>query len=340
MILSRADRGGDGAAMVGRREHVGAGEMHSRGGNRPRPARSADAATVGTTSFQPICGTLQPRRGSSADGARDPAQPGMQPVLLARIGEQLHADADAEERHTRRYARGDPSPRPCHRIAEARSMQAAKRPTPGSTIRSALATIGGIGGDDDVVGAGRDSALCDRAGDCPRRNRSARSLSGPRPRASPWSRGSRRPCADRSRPPAQCARASALERALDDVMIVLAVQRLDVQRDPALWRKAVEPVLEHLGVHLAEPRLREGRFPHEITAAPKCRARRASASRPSAHRRRRSGGCRACRPAPSRPPRRSRAPNPRPYGAGRCADRRHFHLEMSISEWRDSCSSI
>src|SRR3546814_10042299 len=41
----------------------------------------------------------QPRPGiESAYRAAYPAQPRMPPMLLARIGEQLHADADAEER--------------------------------------------------------------------------------------------------------------------------------------------------------------------------------------------------------------------------------------------------
>ena len=46
-----------------------------------------------------------------------------------------------------------------------------------------------------------------------------------------------------------------------------AVQRLDVQRDPGGLREAVEPMLEHLGVHLAQPLLGESVF-HTSTGRP------------------------------------------------------------------------
>ncbi len=55
----------------------------------------------------------------------------------------------------------------------------------------------------------------------------------------------------------------ALESALGDVMIVLAVQRFDVQRDSSSLREGMEPVLEHLGIHLAEPLLAELGVPHQ-----------------------------------------------------------------------------
>src|SRR3546814_11734823 len=64
---------------------------------------------------------------------------------------------------------------------------------------------------------------------------------------------------------AQCAR-ERLIHAFGDVMIILAIQHFDVQRDPRRLRDAVEPVREHLGVHLAEPRLRKGGFIDAVRA--------------------------------------------------------------------------
>ena len=50
--------------------------------------------------FQPMCGTLRPPSGSMPDdGAGDPAEAPGDGLLAAFGGHQLHADADAEERH-------------------------------------------------------------------------------------------------------------------------------------------------------------------------------------------------------------------------------------------------
>src|SRR3546814_14038464 len=49
-----------------------------------------------------------------------------------------------------------------------------------------------------------------------------------------------------------------------DLVVILAVERLDVERQPRGLRQAVEEMLEHLGIHLAESFLRERAFPHEI----------------------------------------------------------------------------
>src|SRR5579884_4426174 len=49
----------------------------------------------------------------------------------------------------------------------------------------------------------------------------------------------------------------ALEARLDDVVVVLAVEVLDVQRHPRRLREGLEPFLEQLRVHLAELRPRE-----------------------------------------------------------------------------------
>ena len=45
-----------------------------------------------------------------------------------------------------------------------------------------------------------------------------------------------------------------LEAALDDMVVVLAVEILDVQRQAGILREGLEPFLEQLGVHLAELR--------------------------------------------------------------------------------------
>src|SRR5215472_16660228 len=56
----------------------------------------------------------------------------------------------------------------------------------------------------------------------------------------------------------------SLVAGLDDVMVVVAVDVLDVQRDTRRLREGLEPFLEELGVHLAELRLGEGDLPDEI----------------------------------------------------------------------------
>ena len=60
------------------------------------------------------------------------------------------------------------------------------------------------------------------------------------------------------------ARASPLKQEFDDVVVVLAVEVLDVQRDAGRLREGLEPFLEQLGVHLAELRPGEGDLPDQI----------------------------------------------------------------------------
>src|SRR5258706_11669728 len=62
---------------------------------------------------------------------------------------------------------------------------------------------------------------------------------------------------------AQRAR-QTLEARFDDVMVVLAVQILDMQRDAGLLRERLEPLLEQLGVHGAELGLREPDLPDQV----------------------------------------------------------------------------
>ena len=48
------------------------------------------------------------------------------------------------------------------------------------------------------------------------------------------------------------------------MMIVLAIERLDMQGQPGGLREGLEPFLEQLGVHRAEFGAREVDLPHEI----------------------------------------------------------------------------
>src|ERR1700675_3150811 len=55
-----------------------------------------------------------------------------------------------------------------------------------------------------------------------------------------------------------------LEAGFDDMVVVLAVEVLDVQGPPRRLGEGLEPLLEQLGVHLAELGPREGDLPHQI----------------------------------------------------------------------------
>ena len=81
--------------VVGVQEVEPRARLELREQRRPRPRR---------TSFQPMCGTGRSSRRSELkrlDAAVDPAEP-RAPALVARVGEDLHADADAEHRHSPR----------------------------------------------------------------------------------------------------------------------------------------------------------------------------------------------------------------------------------------------
>ena len=118
-------------------DHVGSSARRRRSGrSTPTPGRRARraAATVARTSstFHCICGPLHPV-GQQPHRAGQDAEPGGAGALLGALEEQLHADADAEERPPgvdgleRELRRG-----PRSRSA---SMHRPKAPTPGSTTR-------------------------------------------------------------------------------------------------------------------------------------------------------------------------------------------------------------
>src|SRR5689334_21667623 len=56
----------------------------------------------------------------------------------------------------------------------------------------------------------------------------------------------------------------ALEAALDDVVAVVSVEIFDVQADPRVLRKRLEPLLEEFGIHLAEFGLGDLHLPDQI----------------------------------------------------------------------------
>src|SRR3546814_648068 len=51
------------------------------------------------------------------------------------------------------------------------------------------------------------------------------------------------------------------------MMIILAIEGFDVQRDARGLREAMKPVRKEFGVHLAEARLRKARFPDTMRAS-------------------------------------------------------------------------
>ena len=55
-----------------------------------------------------------------------------------------------------------------------------------------------------------------------------------------------------------------LEAGFDDVMVVLAIEVLDMQRDSRRLGKGLEPLLEQLSIHLAEFRTGKRHLPHQI----------------------------------------------------------------------------
>src|SRR6476620_3649296 len=54
---------------------------------------------------------------------------------------------------------------------------------------------------------------------------------------------------------------------LGDVMVILAVERLDMERKPGMLGECLEPLAEQLGIHLADLGAREGHVPHEVGPA-------------------------------------------------------------------------
>src|SRR5579863_7757701 len=57
-----------------------------------------------------------------------------------------------------------------------------------------------------------------------------------------------------------------LEAGFDDMVIVLAVDILDVQRETRRLGKGLEPLLEQFGVHLAQLRPCKGDLPDQMRA--------------------------------------------------------------------------
>src|SRR5665809_92163 len=50
---------------------------------------------------------------------------------------------------------------------------------------------------------------------------------------------------------------------LGDVVAILAIERLDMQRQPRMLGKGLEPLAEQLGVHIPDLGAGEGHLPHE-----------------------------------------------------------------------------
>eukprot|EP01137_Pigoraptor_chileana_P035163 Opistho-2@28780 len=270
MILNADDivlrhRGDEGSAMAaGRGDIDRVGEMIAvkiiclaRGDHRMREA-GHDVVPAHVRDAQAR------RRIERTHGAADPSEPRVATMLFARVGQQLHADADAEEGRTlAAHALFHRAHQPVDRRQSVHAR--GKRPDAGQHDAVGLRDKIRIGGDGNIVGARRDERIMHRA-------KIARAIVDQGNAAhfpaleDTLGRRDRIALAriDFDRLP-QSAR-ECFVHALGDVMVILAVEHLDVQRDPRRLREAVEPVREHLGVHLAEPRLREGRFIDAVRA--------------------------------------------------------------------------
>ena len=112
-----------------------------------------------------------------------------------------------------------------------------------------------------------------------------------------------------------------LEAALGDMVAVVAVERLDVQRDAAVAPRRPGTTRARARCRRRRSSPPERRCGRPGKAGRKCRARRASAPRPWAGGCRHSGRCPSCRRAPSGRPGRARCRYPRWCGGGRHAGR-------------------
>ena len=177
------------------------------------------------------------------DPAREHAEPADGGVLVRRLEEHLHADADAEERPAGRpTAARATSSSPAPRSA---SMQRPKAPTPGSTTAAAaLGDEPGVGGEAGV-GTDVDERLLGRAqvADAVVEHGDQRAPAAT-VTARPWWTA-RFPGALDAHGVAQAA-GQTLERRLDDVVDVAAPSQGDVQRDAGGGGEAVDGVLGQL----------------------------------------------------------------------------------------------
>jgi hypothetical protein len=145
----RGDEGGDRAAIIGGRATTSSGFSSRSDGRSARNRRAArfrgDAGEQRVVALRSACSS--PYAGSSAavgradqDDVAGLIQPRPFVVVYSspRARHELHADADAEEGPARRAPPPQRLDHAGHGIEAAR--QSAKAPTPGSTMRSALAT--------------------------------------------------------------------------------------------------------------------------------------------------------------------------------------------------------
>ena len=190
--------------------------------------------------------------------AADPAQPGVPTMFFARVGQQLHAHANSQKgravaAHPLLHRLDQPGNRR-QTVHAGRESPHARQDDPVSARHHI-----GIGGDGNIACTRRDQRIVHRA-------KIARAIidqgNGAHGRVLKDPLGRRNGIAlariDLNRLP-QGTR-ECLVAAFGDVMVVLAVQRFEVQRDARRLGKALEPVREQFGVHLAKARLRIGRF--------------------------------------------------------------------------------
>ena len=94
---------------------------------------SADGCSQ-RTEFQPMCGSFRPRGSSRTTRAGQQPEAGRALVLVGAIEEQLHAEAQADDRHAGLARARTTSSRPS---ARRRRIASGNAPTPGTTSPSA-----------------------------------------------------------------------------------------------------------------------------------------------------------------------------------------------------------
>src|SRR5690554_132172 len=146
-------------------------------------------------------------------------------------------------------------------IAASASRQAPNAPTPGKTMRSALATKSGSAVTVTSLAPAAIRALCTlRKLPAPKSINAIVSVSATK---LPFGRGNRVPFARVTLNRQTHRTGKSFENTLGNMVVILSVKQFDMQGDARCLGNAVEPVLNQLGIHLAQPFLRKSGIPDQ-----------------------------------------------------------------------------